>query len=111
MNKRILQCNLQNGDTPKKPQKFGPPPPMDAKIRKNQLASKEAELEDTSEAIDQGDMELTNMFTCINTMDDYFLCTGSVEVTANIIENNQKETHEFIDDPNFITVLGFNHRS
>lgn len=103
MNKRIRQYNLQHGDAPKKPQKFGPPQPMDSKVKKANLISKEAELEQDSEEVDQGDMELTNMLTCINTMDDDFLYSGSVEINDYDHEDNQEKTYEFIDDPDFIT--------
>lgn len=106
MNKRIRQCNLQHRDAPKKPQKCGLPQPMDLKINPDNPTSKEAELEEDLEELDQGDMELTNMFACIKTMDDDFLHTGSVEIKEYENENNKEETYEFLDDPNFIKAPG-----
>ena len=67
MNARIRQCNLQHRDAPKKPIAFGPPQPMDSKIKKSPLITKEASIDDNiqHEELDIGDIELSNMLVSI----------------------------------------------
>ena len=82
MRKRVRQCNLQHGDEPKHPLPFGPPHPMDANVNPSPLITKEADLADADPCaeIDDEDAELSNMLASIETMDDDFLCAGSIKI-------------------------------
>ena len=91
MNKRVRQCNLQHGDAPKNPITFGPPQPMDAKVKQSQLIAKKSDLVDNNqpEETDNGDLELRAILASTETMDHDFLCTGSADVHTGNDSINQ----------------------
>ena len=110
MNKRIRKFNLKRGDEPLKPLTFNRPPPMDAGVKKQSLVTKEVAVDvdvndELEDAIDKGDMELSNMIASIEEMDDEFICAGSAEVPdlETSDENNSDMSCQFMDDKDFIT--------